>query len=256
MWNDLRRKDGRAMWIGKKVVRLIRAVLTALFFFFFAVGGAALSAFVFPFLRSRRSGHRVVCGLWRFLVSAFLRSGLIAVSAEGLNDIRGRIIVANHPSLIDVVVLTALAPDVYSVAKNQLRGNIFIGPIVRAVMLSNDERILEDAREIIDSGGNVLIFPEGTRTPLQGGYGKLHRGAAQLSIRLGVPVTPVRIEVSRRILAKGQSIFDMGEKTVEFRLTRSDDNVPPPVSERGNRSGAIALTSAIEKALLKTSEDR
>ena len=244
------------MWIGKKVVRLIRAVLTALFFFFFAVGGAALSAFVFPFLRSRRSGHRVVCGLWRFLVSAFLRSGLIAVSAEGLNDIRGRIIVANHPSLIDVVVLTALAPDVYSVAKNQLRGNIFIGPIVRAVMLSNDERILEDAREIIDSGGNVLIFPEGTRTPLQGGYGKLHRGAAQLSIRLGVPVTPVRIEVSRRILAKGQSIFDMGEKTVEFRLTRSDDIVPPPVSERGNRSGAIALTSAIEKALLKTSEDR
>jgi 1-acyl-sn-glycerol-3-phosphate acyltransferase len=211
---------------------------------------------VFPFLRSRRSGHRVVCGLWRFLVSAFLRSGLIAVSAEGLNDIRGRIIVANHPSLIDVVVLTALAPDVYSVAKNQLRGNIFIGPIVRAVMLSNDERILEDAREIIDSGGNVLIFPEGTRTPLQGGYGKLHRGAAQLSIRLGVPVTPVRIEVSRRILAKGQSIFDMGEKTVEFRLTRSDDIVPPPVSERGNRSGAIALTSAIEKALLKTAEDR
>jgi 1-acyl-sn-glycerol-3-phosphate acyltransferase len=244
------------MWIGKKVVRLIRAVLTALFFFFFAVGGAAFSAFVFPFLRSRRSGHRVVCGLWRFLVSAFLRSGLIAVSAEGLNDIRGRIIVANHPSLIDVVVLTALAPDVYSVAKNQLRGNIFIGPIVRAVMLSNDERILEDAREIIDSGGNVLIFPEGTRTPLQGGYGKLHRGAAQLSIRLGVPVTPVRIEVSRRILAKGQSIFDMGEKTVEFRLTRSDDIVPPPVSERGNRSGAIALTSAIEKALLKTAEDR
>jgi 1-acyl-sn-glycerol-3-phosphate acyltransferase len=244
------------MWIGKKVVRLIRAVLTALFFFFFAVGGAALSAFVFPFLRSRRSGHRVVCGLWRFLVSAVLRSGLITVSAEGLNDIRGRVIVANHPSLIDVVVLTALAPDVYSVAKNQLRGNIFIGPIVRAVMLSNDERILEDAREIIDSGGNVLIFPEGTRTPLQGGYGKLHRGAAQLSIRLGVPVTPVRIEVSRRILAKGQSIFDMGEKTVEFRLTRSDDIVPPPVSERGNRSGAIALTSAIEKALLKTAEDR
>ena len=244
------------MWIGKKVVRLIRAVLTALFFFFFAVGGAALSAFVFPFLRSRRSGHRVVCGLWRFLVAAFSRSGLIAVRAEGLNDIRGRIIVANHPSLIDVVVLTALAPDVYSVAKNQLRGNIFIGPIVRAVMLSNDERILEDAREIIDSGGNVLIFPEGTRTPLQGGYGKFHRGAAQLSIRLGVPVTPVRIEVSRRILAKGQSIFDMGEKTVEFRLTRSDDIVPPPVSERGNRSGAIALTSAIEKALLKTAEDR
>ena len=244
------------MWIGKKVVRLIRAVLTALFFFFFAAGGAVISAFVFPFLRSRRSGHRVVCGLWRFLVAAFSRSGLIAVRAEGLNDIRGRIIVANHPSLIDVVVLTALAPDVYSVAKNQLRGNIFIGPIVRAVMLSNDERILEDAREIIDGGGNVLIFPEGTRTPLQGGYGKLHRGAAQLSIRLGVPVTPVRIEISRRILAKGQSIFDMGEKTVEFRLTRSDDIVPPPVSERGNRSGAIALTSAIEKALLKNAEDR
>lgn len=240
------------MRTGRKTVRMIRAALTALFFFFFAAGGAVISAFVFPFLRSRRSGHRVVRGLWRFLVAAFSRSGLIAVRAEGLNDIRGRIIVANHPSLIDVVVLTALAPDVYSVAKNQLRGNIFIGPIVRAVMLSNDERILEDAREIIDGGGNVLIFPEGTRTPLQGGYGKLHRGAAQLAIRLGVPVVSVRIEVSRRILAKGQSIFDMGERAVEFRLKRMEDIVPPPFSGCGNRSGAISVTAAVEKALFTT----
>jgi 1-acyl-sn-glycerol-3-phosphate acyltransferase len=240
------------MRTGKKTVRMIRAALTALFFFFFAAGGAVLSAFVFPFLRSRRSGHRVVRGLWSFLVAAFSRTGLISVRAEGLDALRGRIIVANHPSLIDVVVLTALAPDVYSVAKNQLRGNVFIGPIVRAVMLSNDERILEDAREIIDGGGNVLIFPEGTRTPLQGGYGKLHRGAAQLAIRLGVPVVPVRIEVSRRILAKGQSIFDMGERAVEFRLKRMEDIVPPPFSGCGNRSGAISVTAAVEKALFTT----
>jgi 1-acyl-sn-glycerol-3-phosphate acyltransferase len=79
----------------------------------------------------------------------------------------------------------------------------------------------------------------------------LHRGADQLAIRLGVPVSPVRIEVSRRILGKNQSILDMGERTVAYRLVSSADIVPPEKSEVSNRAGALAMTAAIGQALQK-----
>lgn len=230
-------------------VRFLRSAMTVSLFAAFALGGIVLSFFVVPFMRSRRCGHRAVRGVWRLLIASASWMRLISVDASGVDRCRGRIVVANHPSLIDVVILTTLIPDSYAIAKNQLKGNPFFGYIVRNIMLPNDEQILERAREILDGGGNILIFPEGTRTPLDGTRLKLHRGAAQLAIRLGVPISPVRIEVSRRILGKHQSILDMGDKTVAFRLVSGADIMPPEKSDISNRSGALAMTAAIEKAI-------
>ena len=176
------------------------------------------------------------------------RLALISVDASRLRPVKGRIIVANHPSLIDVVLLTAAMPGVFSVAKSLLRRNPFIGFIVSRVMLTDDEKILDEARSVLSGGGNVLIFPEGTRTPLTGESPRLHRGAAQLSVRLGVSVAPVRIEVSRRILAKHQSILDMGAKTVAYRLVAGAD-IFPPQNGASNRVKAIELTRSIANAL-------
>jgi hypothetical protein len=63
-----------------------------------------------------------------------------------------------------------------------------------------------------------------------------------------VPVAPVRIEVSRRILAKHQSILDMGEKTVAYSLISGED-IFPPQNGAANRVKAIALTQSIADAL-------
>lgn len=218
-------------------------------FVVFATGGMAVSWLVLPFMPGRRSAHRVIRFVWRLLLRIFTWTRIITVDATQLKAVHGRIIVANHPSLIDVVILLALLPDVYSVAKKQLRVNPFIAVAVRKVMLSREDKILEDAAEVLRSGGNVLIFPEGTRTPLDGGKLKLHRGAAQLSVRLGVPVAPVRIEVSRRILAKHQSIFDMGEKTVRYKLVSGDEIVPPPGGV-SYRTRAIAVNAEIARAIV------
>jgi 1-acyl-sn-glycerol-3-phosphate acyltransferase len=233
-------------------MRFLRSAATLLLFAAFALGGAVLSSLVLPFVRDRRRGHRIVRGVWRLLIASVQWTRLISVDASGLKPCRGRIIVANHPSLIDVVILVALVPDSYAIAKSQLKDNPFFGYIVRNIMLPNDEQVLERSGEIIAAGGNVLIFPEGTRTPPGDVAGpKLHRGAAQLAIRLGVPVSPVRIEVSRRILGKNQSILDMGERTVAYRLVSGADIVPPEKSEVSNRAGALAMTAAIGQALQK-----
>ena len=230
------------------IAGFFRACATAVLFALFALGGAVITVFVMPFVPNRRAGQRVVRLVWIVLVKIFTALRLISVDASRLRPVKGRIIVANHPSLIDVVLLTAAMPGVFSVAKSSLRRNPFIGFIVSRVMLTDDEKILDEARSVLSGGGNVLIFPEGTRTPLTGESPRLHRGAAQLSVRLGVPVAPVRIEVSRRILAKHQSILDMGEKTVAYCLVSGED-ILPPENGAANRTKAIELTRSIANAL-------
>lgn len=238
-----------------RLIRLFRAIATAAFFLFFAAGGFAVSYLILPFARNRGTGQRVVRALWRTMMAAVGKAGLVRVDASQLKKVSGRIIVANHPSLIDVVILTAFIPGVYSIAKKGLKRNFFIGPIVRKIMIANDEFTLEEAQKILSDGGNLLIFPEGTRTPMDGEVPKLKRGAAQMAIRLGFPVAAVRIEMSRRILAKGQSIFDMGERAVEYRLISTAEIVPPPLASV-NRSAAVRLTEEISKAIFPQSEFR
>lgn len=231
-------------------MRFLRSAMTLLLFAAFALGGVVLSFLVLPFVRNRRCAHRIVRRVWRALIVLVQWTRLVSVDASGLKPCKGRIIVANHPSLIDVVILTAFIPDVFSIAKNELKANPFFGYIVKNIMLPNDENVLDRSSEIIAAGGNILIFPEGTRTPLDGSGLKLHRGAAQLAIRLGVPVSPIRIEVTRRILGKKQSVLDMGERTVVYRLVSKGDIIPPERSDVSNRAGALAMTAAIERAII------
>lgn len=229
-------------------IKIKRSLIAVALFVLFALGGLFVSFLLLPFCKNRADGHRVVRWCWRTIVVFFKKTGLVAVDDSLLDKSRGRIIVANHPSLIDVVLLTALIPDVYSVAKTDLKRNVFIGLIVKKVMLVNDELVLDEAKKILSAGGNILIFPEGTRTPLDGSRLKLKRGAAQLAIRLGAEVAPVRIEVTRRILAKGQSILDMGEETVRYKFI-SGKKIEPPSMTMANRVAAIKLTKEIEEAI-------
>lgn len=233
------------------VKRVTRSALSIALFVLFALGGLFITIFVLPFCKKRSDGHRVVRCSWRAMVFLFEKIGLIAIDDSLLDKSRGCVIVANHPSLIDVVLLTALIPDVYSVAKTELKRNVFYGALVRNVMLPNDELILDEAKKILSEGGNILIFPEGTRSPIDGSKLKLKRGAAQLAIRLNAKVSTIRIEVTRRILAKGQSILDMGEECVLYKFV-SCKKLDPPEITHVNRIGAMKLTEDIEEEIFRS----
>ena len=57
-------------------------------------------------------------------------------------------------------------------------------------------------RSLIDDGWNLLIFPEGGRSP--DGWGQAHRGgAAWLAARSGRPIVPVHIKGTGRLLPRG-----------------------------------------------------
>ena len=102
-------------------MKFFRSAMTLLLFAAFALGGVVLSFFVLPFVRNRRCAHRIVRRVWRALIALVQWTRLVSVDASMLKSCKGRIIVANHPSLIDVVILTAFIPDVFSIAKNELK---------------------------------------------------------------------------------------------------------------------------------------
>lgn len=231
-------------------MRLLRSILTALLFAVFGIGGSFISYVLLPFTATRHAGLRIVRKSWRGMVWLFTATRLIRVDAGGLADVRGCILAANHPSLIDVVLLTALLPDTYTVARHGLKDNLFISPIVRKVFLPDDETLLPLATSLLASGSNILVFPEGSRTPADGVLRPFHRGTAQLALRTGAPLRPIRIDVSRRILGKHQSILDMGTRPVVYTFHMGDPLEREPLPDSGVfRKAAVELTAALRESL-------
>src|SRR4030095_12503216 len=178
---------------------------TGLSFVAFGVGGTLLSVTLFPFLRfispnravaQRRIGAamRRVMGLFIW----FMRSlGLLTYELRGRERLArtGLLVVANHPTLIDVAFMLWLTPDVGCVVKKALWSNPALRwPVIWAGYIPNTEgvQLVQDCRRVLESGRSLLVFPEGTRT-VPGQPLTLKRGAAQVALASGADVLPVTI---------------------------------------------------------------
>lgn len=200
-------------------MRVFRSFLSLLFFLFFGVGGMCLSYLILPFIWKRTLALKIVRGMWWVILKGFCLTRLIRLDIRAFQkDIRGCVILANHPSLIDVVILTVLLPRTFSVAKAALRRHPLIGVIVRRVFLHDDARLMEEAPTLLAAGYNILVFPEGTRSPNPTTMHTWHRGGTQLALRTQSPIQPIALQYDYRLLAKGQNILDMGKKIVTIRL--------------------------------------
>ena len=87
-------------------MRLLRSFATLLLVLFFGIGGALFSYLVLPWMRPHsQAALGAVRGMWKLLVWAMAFLGLAKADYSNLPVARGRVIVANHPSLLDVVLL-------------------------------------------------------------------------------------------------------------------------------------------------------
>ena len=88
-------------------------------------------------------------------------------------------------------------------------------------------RSADRAAALLDDGWSMVIFPEGGRSP--DGWGQPFRGgAAYLALRCGVPVVPIHIEGTGRILRKGRTLPSPASTRVTFgaplRPAEGDDS--------------------------------
>jgi len=238
-----------------------RLLGTALGFALFGVGGLLLTLCWFPLLalclrgeRRRtlaqltiRHSFRLFLGVLRgWDVQDYRVSGMPA-------DLRGALVVANHPSLLDYVMLAAEMPVCDCIVKQSLWRNPFVGGVVRAadyIPNVEAERLLPLCMARIQAGGLLLIFPEGTRTT-PGEPIKLQRGAAQLAVRSQVPLQPVRIHCNTRFLTKQDKWFKIPENKPTFTIEFLPQVAPDEVVATGQSSALAArqLTRFLTRTL-------
>lgn len=215
--------------------RWIRIAATGLGFAFFGLLGVGLTLVAFPLLRllpgtreerelrSQRAVH------WAFRAfNAFMRVlGICRVTLRGVERLRepgAHLVVANHPTLIDVTMLGALMPQLDCVAKSATWSNPFMMGTVKATgYLANDDgpALVDAGSERLQKGRSLLLFPEGTRSP-RGGLQRFQRGAAHLALRTGLPLLPVLITCDPPSLMKGQKWWDVPPRKMHFSIEVCD----------------------------------
>ncbi|MDR2787143.1 MAG: 1-acyl-sn-glycerol-3-phosphate acyltransferase [Candidatus Accumulibacter sp.] len=227
--------------------RCLRVVATGFCFLLFGLGGLAILCAVFPLLRlrypdvreSRRSARDIIHRSFAWFVRVMVACGTISYEVRNRERLarRGLLVVANHPSLIDVVLLVSLLRQPNCVVKASLAANLFTrGPVRSAGFIVNTEgpRLVDDCIASARAGDNLVIFPEGTRSPTHdGALCPMKRGAANIALRGNLALTPVVITVSEPMLGKGQRWYQAPRKRPHFILTVMDDIT---VAENDNRT--------------------
>ena len=195
---------------------LWRILVTGFCFALFGIGGLILGLLVFPLVlllpggpaRRRARTRGLVQRAFRLFVAIMSGLGGLSYEFQGRERLGrpGQLIIANHPTLIDVVLIVAFTPAPACVVKAALFANPFTRRVVRAAgYISNapTDSMIEGAIQALRSGDALVMFPEGTRTR-PGQPMRFHRGAASVAAQGAAILTPIYIWVDQPFLHKTQ----------------------------------------------------
>lgn len=214
-------------------MKFIRGFFVLIQMIIFAIGALCIGLFIIPisaiFLKDynhRRFCANVVHKSWKFFTIVMQKFGSIKIETVGeFNNIKGKVIVATHPSLIDIVLLIGLIPNSLCLAKKDLLKNPVMYKIVKCLYIINDidlEEFQKETKNALENNFNIIIFPTGTRT-LPNEEIKLHKGASQIAINANVDIVTITIDTDYTILRKNHFPLDVGNKTALFKITRKND---------------------------------
>lgn len=183
---------------------------------------AMLAPFAYLSLLLRRDGSASIWWLRRVWAPVLLKVGGARLRVFGLENVdprRPTLYVSNHQSTIDIpVMFMAIPANLRFLAKKQLRWLPIVGWYMWLagfifVDRGNHRRALasiETAARRIRSGMSLIVFPEGTRSP-DGRVLPFKKGSFALALRAHVPICPVTIEGSGRLMPKNSWDITPGE---------------------------------------------
>ena len=215
-----------------------RFIATTLGFVIFGVAGVLFKIALLPYtLKSTRGdiprqlqARRMVGRVWKGFVRYLEISGVLTVEFHGLERLGqpGQLILANHPSLLDVVLLISHVPEPNCIVKKDLLHNPSMkSQILACGYIPNDESLemMDEVQAVFDSGQSLLLFPEGTRTGWDGRV-RLNRGAVSIGLRSARIITPVVIKMDPPNFKKGQPWYKIPPRKIRYRITVGEDIHP------------------------------
>lgn len=209
--------------------KLWRIFATGLCFVVFGLGGLFLSLIICPLQkllirdkdRQKYIARQTVHHSFKLFIALMSFTGIFRFSlekAQQLKTIKGQLVLANHPSLIDVVVLISIIPNADCVVKTHLFKNMFLRGVVKNTgYISNADPagLLHDCQASLAAGNNLIIFPQGTRTKPDETL-SFQRGAANIAIRCQAEVVIVLLKVFPTTLTKFEPWYQIPDQKVHF----------------------------------------
>ncbi|RUO52761.1 1-acyl-sn-glycerol-3-phosphate acyltransferase [Pseudidiomarina halophila] len=193
-----------------------RRLATGICFAVFGISGLLIPLTALPVLRLTAKGdrllaeqksRRLVQNSFKFFIGFMRFMGVFNFAfpaAAHAQNLRGKIIIANHPCLIDVVALISFIPNGDCVVKAHLWKNPFMRGVIKSsgyISNGDPDGLIADCKASLERGNNLIIFPEGTRsTP--GQDLKFQRGAANLALRTATPMAAFKVTCTPPTLLK------------------------------------------------------
>ena len=221
----------------------LRLLATAAAFTLFGFGGLVLRFVLFPPLKllywdarvRQRKARDMIQGAFRTFIGFMHITGIYTYRIQGEEQLQqpGQLVLANHPSLIDVVFLISRIPNANCIVKASLFRNPFMrGAVTTAGYIPNDdpEKIIAMAADSLERGESVVLFPEGTRT-VPGKELRMQRGAAYMALRAKVAPTLVTIRCNPPMLMKNVPWYSIPASRPHFDFSVSTGEQVIPVED-------------------------
>lgn len=218
--------------------RPLRIVLVGFCYLVFGGVGFALAYFIMPWaLRGVKDREerivkaQFVMHDWtRWYFRMLERFGVARpdypITPELLAHPGGVVVIANHPSLLDIVFIMGALPRITYVAKESWLTSPLMGRMLRTAGHIGAPRgktpadgaiALERMMDALRAGRALLVFPEGTRSPKHGLW-SFHRGAFEAALRTGAPILPCLLDVDPPMLRKHQAWYDVADRIIDYRM--------------------------------------
>ena len=219
--------------LGARLFRALRRVWQSTLFYIVLLHLGAMSltwnlvcALIYPFLSRERGvvvGRAAISSVYRGFWTCTQWLGLMRIDYSALDALSrdgGLIIAANHPSMLDALLVVAKVPRGICIMRSSLMRNPFLGAGARlARYIRNDppRGMIRGCVANLQAGGQLVLFPEGTRT-IQAPINPFRPGVTLIAHMAQVPIQTVLIESESPYLGKGWPIWRTPEFPVVIRV--------------------------------------
>ncbi|WP_343635310.1 1-acyl-sn-glycerol-3-phosphate acyltransferase [Fluviicola sp.] len=207
---------------GRGPITFFYFIYSLLLFFYFFLGSLILNILLIFVLIPTPISRIKKQEILNFSISKLAKSTLYAglhvekriIDKQRLNYRNPSIIIANHTSFLDILVVLMLNPKTIIMVKKWVYNSPIFAPFIRygGYLFAEEgaDGNLGEIKKRISEGYSIVIFPEGTRSP-DGEIKRFHKGAFYISKELNIPVQPLLILGNHEVNPKNDLIINQGK---------------------------------------------